>query len=121
MTKLNCMAWFCMNDRDKLILGKVIMYIGEVLSYVEDLDFTSFSTDRKTINATAFVLGQIGELASQVSEETRNANPQIMWRGMRGLRNRIVHDYENIEMKRLWEVVFDELPELKKQIKLLVE
>ena len=110
-----------MSDRDKLILQKIVGYISEALSYTHNLDFEIFSQDRKTINATAFVLGQIGELAKQVSEEIQNTNPHIQWRGIRGLRNRIVHDYENIDMNRLWEVISDDLPELEKQIQQLLE
>ena len=105
-----------MNIRDRSILSKITEYVSEVLSYTQHMGLTVFSMDRKTINATAFVLGQIGELTKQISEETRNANPHIHWRGIQGLRNRIIHDYENLDMKMLWEVISDDLPELKKQI-----
>jgi len=81
-----------------MILQKIAGYVREALSYTQGMSFDDFSQDSKTINATAFVLGQIGELAKQVSEELQTANPQIEWRGMRGLRNRIVHDYENLDM-----------------------
>jgi len=110
-----------MSDRDRLILLKIAGYINETLSYTKGLDFAAFSQDRKTINATAFVLGQIGELAKQISEEFQNATAHIYWRGIRGLRNRIVHDYENLDMNRLWEVIRDDLPILETQIQNLLK
>jgi uncharacterized protein with HEPN domain len=91
-------------------------YIRDALSYVQGMDINAFSQDSKTINATAFVLGQIGELAKLVSEEMQNATPQIHWRGIRGLRNRIIHDYENLDMNMFWEVVRDDLPELERKL-----
>ena len=110
-----------MNAKDRIILFKIAGYIVEVASYTRGMDFAGFSADTKTINATAFVLGQIGELANKVSEEIRIANPQINWKGMRGLRNRIVHDYENLDMKMIWSVISDDLPELGTQMRDLLE
>ena len=109
-----------MNAKDKIVLQKIIGYVTEALSYTKGMSFDDFATDSKTVNATAFVLGQIGELAKLVSEETQKANPQIQWRGIRGLRNRIVHDYENLDMTMFWEVVRDDLPELERQMQELL-
>ena len=105
-----------MNDKDLAILQKIHKYVREALFYIEGIDYDTFITDSKTLSATAFVLGQIGELAKVVSDETQSAASNINWRGMRGLRNRIVHDYENIDLKMLWDVVKTDLPELLIQI-----
>jgi uncharacterized protein with HEPN domain len=67
----------------------MLHYISEALSYTSGVTFDIFAQDSKTINATAFVLGQIGELAKLVSDEMQGFTPQIHWRGIRGLRNRI--------------------------------
>ena len=106
-----------MSDKNVIILKKVLKYAQDALSYVGDMDYDSFIADGKTLAAVAFVLGQIGELAKNVSEETQSASADIDWRGMRGLRNRIVHDYENIDMKMLWDVIRTDLPKLIAQIK----
>ncbi len=105
-----------MNAKDKIVLQKIIGYVTEALSYTKGMNFDEFAADSKTVNATAFVLGQIGELAKLVSEETQKANPQVQCRGIRGLRNRIVHDYENLDMTMFWEVIRDDLPELEQQM-----
>ncbi len=109
-----------MNAKDKIVLQKIVVYVTEAQSYTKGMSFDDFAADSKTVNATAFVLGQIGELAKLVSDETQNANPQIQWRGIRGLRNRIVHDYENLDMTMFWEVVRDDLPELERQMQELL-
>jgi uncharacterized protein with HEPN domain len=70
--------------------------------------------------AVAFAFGQIGELAKMVSAGTIEAHPHIQWKGMRGLRNRIVHDYDNVDLKVLWETIRDDLPILLLQVREIV-
>jgi uncharacterized protein with HEPN domain len=105
-----------MNERDRIILNKIKAHIDTVIGYTHNMSFDTFIQDSKTVNATAFLLGQIGELSKIVSNEIQDANPQIQWRGIRGLRNRIVHDYENIDMNMFWEVIHDDLPKLSQQL-----
>ena len=105
-----------MNDKDLVVLQKIKKYIHEAIFYVQDMDYNTFMTDSKTLSATAFVLGQIGESARAVSDKTQSAASNINWRGIRGLRNRIVHDYENIDLKMLWDVIKTDLPALLAQI-----
>ncbi|MCL1833244.1 MAG: DUF86 domain-containing protein [Leptospirales bacterium] len=105
-----------MNDKNMIILRKINVYIDEALMYTKGMDYAGFIDDTKTVNATAFVLGQIGELTKQISTDFQEENPNIHWRGIGGLRNRIVHDYENIDMTMLWDVIRDDLPALKLQI-----
>lgn len=110
-----------MSGKDRIILQKIVKYIHEAGSYTQEMDFESFSQDSKTMAATAFVLGQIGELAKEISPELEADYPQIPWRGMRGMRNRIVHDYENVDLNMLWDVTANDLPEVLAQIASLLE
>ena len=110
-----------MSGRDRVILQKIVKYINEALFYTQGLDFDEFSQDSKTMSATAFALGQIGELAKEISSEIETAYPAIPWKGMRGMRNRIVHDYENVDLAMLWDVVASDLPELLAQITTLLD
>lgn len=110
-----------MKDKDRIILKKIAGYIEEACSYVEGFSYDAFVEDSKTMSATAFVLGQIGELASRISPDTEMAYPRIDWKGMRGMRNRIVHDYENVDFTILWDTVKGDLPHLFEQIEMILE
>ena len=72
--------------------------------------------DRKTIAASAFCISQIGELAKDVSESAQSAYPQIPWRSIKGMRNRIVHEYENVDLAVLWGTITKSLPLLVESI-----
>ena len=62
----------------------------------------------------------IGEAAGKVSEQTRLAHPEIEWPAIVGLRHRLVHDYRNIDLDRLWSIVEEEVPLLIQQLERIV-
>lgn len=63
-----------------------------------------------------FYLSQIGELANKIDKEFEKSNPSIPWRVLYGLRNKIVHDYEGVNLVLIWDIVKDDLPELNNQL-----
>jgi uncharacterized protein with HEPN domain len=58
----------------------------------------------------------LSESTQRLSILLKTANPQVDWRGISGLRNVLVHDYLGVNVMRVWEVVEDDLPELKANI-----
>ncbi|MDD3416818.1 MAG: DUF86 domain-containing protein [Lachnospiraceae bacterium] len=105
-----------MTGKDRIILQKISTYIDDVAQYVDEFSFEKFKTDKKTLSACAFSVSQIGELAKEISEETQKLYADIPWKSIRGMRNKIVHDYENIDLAVLWGTVTKSLPELSRQI-----
>ncbi|MBW4084990.1 DUF86 domain-containing protein [Paenibacillus sp. S150] len=109
-----------MKSKDRIILQKISGYICDVMKYVDGYTFEQFMADKKTISACAFTVSQMGELAKNVSLDTQEAHPHIPWKSIRGMRNRIVHDYENVDLAVLWGTLAASLPELLKQIENLL-
>lgn len=91
-----------MKSKDMLILNKILNYIYEIKEFIDGYTKQEFNKDKKTINACVFNLSQIGELAGKISEEVIKENKQIEWRGLKGLRNRIVHDYDGVNLDMIW-------------------
>ena len=58
----------------------------------------------------------IGEAASRIPGSFRNFHPDIEWRKIVGLRNRIVHDYFGVDLEIIWEIVQRDVPELRTRI-----
>jgi len=105
-----------MTSKDRIILQKISGYIDDVAQYVHGLPFEHFTTDKKTISACAFTVSQIGELAKDISLSTQEEYSYIPWKSIRGMRNKIVHDYENVDFAVLWGTITKSLPELLNQI-----
>ncbi len=106
-----------MKSKDRIIIQKIIGYIDDIEKYVDGMQAREFLDDKKTITACAFSVSQIGELVKDITEETMNTYTNIPWNSIRGMRNRIVHDYENVDLSVLWGTIKESLPELKEKLK----
>jgi uncharacterized protein with HEPN domain len=105
-----------MKEYEMIILNKIKVYAEQAILFKGDMTFKEFSNDPKTISACVFNLGQIGEMVTRMDSEFLQANAHIPWRKIRGMRNRIIHDYEGIQLNIVWDVLVDFLPELIKNI-----
>ena len=56
------------------------------------------------------LLEVVGEAAAQVSPPLRDRHPEISWRGLVGMRNRLIHAYQRVDLDIVWDVVSLELP-----------
>ena len=73
------------------------------------------------IDACVFNLSQIGELVNKLDEEYTLKNSEISWFEIRGLRNRIVHDYEGLNIKLIWEIIDVDIKMLRVQLYKLLD
>ena len=95
-------------------------YIDRILSYCKGITYEAFCSNTMLVEACIFNLGQLGELAGKVDPSYQKSAPQIPWRQMSGLRNRIVHDYEGVNLKLIWEVISEDLPALHELLATIV-
>lgn len=105
-----------MKNKEYMTFTKMIEYIDKCIKYTEGFNFEEFCNDDKTIDATVFAISQIGELVKNISKETMQKYSFIEWNMIKGLRNRIVHDYEGISLKGIWCVVKNDILQLKADI-----
>ena len=109
-----------MKNKEYIAFTKMIEYIDKSLKYTDGYTFEQFCKDEKTIDATVFAISQIGELVKNISKETMEQYSNIEWGMIKGLRNRIVHDYEGISLKSIWFVLKNDILELKKEIQEII-
>ena len=102
--------------KHEIVVQKLIAYAGKIIGYCEGVDYEQFSADSKLVEACVFNLSQMGELANKVDAAFADAYPEIPWRYIYGLRNRIVHDYEGVNLLLIWEIIHDDLPGLREQL-----
>ena len=110
-----------MKNKEYVSLKKMIEYIEKVRKYAKGYNFEEFCNDEKTVDAIVFSLSQIGELVKNISKETMEKYSSIEWNMIKGLRNRIVHDYEGIKLNSIWYVINNDIMELKNEIEKIIE
>ncbi len=91
----------------------IIEAMGDAANFVKDMDYNSFLRDRKTVYAVIRALEIIGEAAKNVPIEIKNNYPQIPWREMAGMRDKVIHEYFGVDLKRVWSTVNTDIPKLK--------
>jgi len=105
-----------MDDRNVRTVNKIIGYAEKILSYCSELSEDTFLTDDKLVDACVFNLIRIGESIRQLDDEFTVAHANIPWDKIRGLRNRIVHDYDSIDHLQIWDIICNDLLELIQQL-----
>ena len=90
------------------------------LSYVEGVAREDFMRDTKLQDSIIRRLEIVGEAAGRLSTRFREENPAIPWAEIRGMRNRMIHRYDDIDMDIVWETVTRDIPRLIPQLESLV-
>lgn len=107
--------------KNKVIVEKLLKYIQKIFSYTESISYAEFIRNTMLVEACVFNLGQIGELAHKIDKAFAEENRQIPWRVLYGLRNKIVHDYEGVNLTLIWDIIIEDLPDLYTQLEKLYE
>lgn len=102
--------------RNEIIISKMISYIDKILSYSKGLNYDDFTENSLILEACVFNLSQLGELTTKLDRDFTEKYPDIPWHQMRGLRNKIVHDYEGVNLILVWEIISSDLTELKSKL-----
>ena len=97
---------------------KISRHIQHTLDYCEGISREEFFSNRMLQEACIFNVLQVGELAAKAIELGIDADhPEFEWRQMRGMRNRIVHDYEGVRLEIVWETIQNDFPDLLKKMR----
>lgn len=110
-----------MNYRDRASLLDIIKEAELSQSFVQDMDKLSFTQDIKTQSAVLYQIAILGEAVKRLSPELRDNYPDIPWSAMAGMRDKLIHDYEGVNIDRVWLTLELSIPELLKKIKPLLQ
>ena len=80
-----------------------------------------FHVTKKKVDATVFAISQIGELVKNITKETMERYNNIEWIIIKNLRNKIVHDYEGINLNLIWDIITDDIIQLKMDLEKILK
>lgn len=110
-----------MNPRDRASLIDIIKAARLTLQFIQDSDRTAFEADLKTQSAVLYQIAILGEAVKRLSPEFRSHHPTIPWTAMAGMRDKLIHDYEGVDIERVWLTLQSSIPELLQTITLLLD
>ena len=99
-------------EHDVQYLLDILASARMIRSYVEGATRQEFLTDTKLQDSVIRRIEIIGEAAGRISSAFREENPEIPWNEIRGMRNRMIHVYDDIDMDIVWETVQQDIPQL---------
>jgi uncharacterized protein with HEPN domain len=98
--------------RDDAYLLDILIAARKALKFLEGMTWEEFEQSELHQNAVVHLLEITGEAARLVSQETRDAHPDIPWEQMIGMRNRLIHEYFRVDLATVWDTVRNDLPRL---------
>ncbi len=107
-------------DDDKLRLQHMREAADEVLLFTQDAKRDDLSTNIMLRRALMMSIGIIGEAASHLSNELRDAHPEVPWRDIVGMRNYLFHAYHSLDDAILWKAATESVPALIPQLDALL-
>jgi uncharacterized protein with HEPN domain len=93
-------------------LADIASYASDAVNFAVGHSRESFEADKKTLYAVEWCLAVIGEAGKRLPVEVRQRSPAMPWRGMMGMRDRLVHGYFSLGLDYIWQTVTEDLPVL---------
>ena len=97
-------------------LGMSSPFSTIVVASSSGIDAEIFLADETLRRAFVRSLELIGEAAKQVPDDFRARHPQVEWRAMAGMRDKLIHHYFGVDYELVWDVVTKKIPDLKREI-----
>lgn len=107
-------------NRDESYLLDIDRFAREAQELVEGMDAETFSMDRKTQLAVLYEITILGEAVKRLTPEFRRQHPAVAWRQIAGMRDKLVHDYSEVNIPRVWQTLQVNIPELLQYIQPLL-
>jgi len=103
------------------LIRHILDEIDYILTQIPNADFDSFLKNATLKRAFVRSIEIIGEASKKLPEDVKSKQPDIEWRKVAGMRDRLIHDYFGVDYTIVWDVATNKLPDLREKLQSLLE
>jgi uncharacterized protein with HEPN domain len=109
-----------MNAADRIRIQHILDAVAEATAFITGRVAEDLSRNRLLLLALVKEIEIVGEAATQISAELRDSSPEVPWAKIKGMRNRLIHAYSDVNAELVWSTVVSDLPDLADALKRLL-
>ena len=95
--------------------------IKSIEKFIKNMSFEQFISDDKTSSAVIRKLEIIGEATKKIPQNVQEKYPQIPWKDIAGMRDKLIHAYSDVDLRLVWKTIQTRIPELKSFLEKMLE
>lgn len=99
----------------------IIDSINDVENFIGRMDFEEFIKDKKTVYSVVRAIEIIGEATKNIPGQIKKKYPEVPWKKMAGMRDKLVHEYFGIDLEILWGTAKEDVPQLRVPVSKVLE
>ncbi|MGB6063393.1 MAG: DUF86 domain-containing protein [Desulfomonilaceae bacterium] len=97
-------------------LNDIFEAVTALEKFVEGMTFEDFQKDQKTLFAVTRAFEVLGEAAKKIPQTLKTERPDIPWREMAGMRDKLIDEYFAVDVKVLWKTIKEDLPSIRSAV-----
>ncbi len=99
-------------NKDPAYLLDIATVCFNIIEIMEGATQESFLVDKRIHFSILYEIAILGEIVKRLSPEFRENNPEIQWKQIAGMRDKLVHDYNQVDLNLAWQVTQSQIPQL---------